>query len=70
MPDRQIDADNKHSEVIEWQLTNGWSWVHPEDVGSLTETPILTEDIDNDDQGIVRSLGTVLRAFLRNGVRY
>ena len=57
MSGRQIDADNKLSEVIEWQLTNGWPWVRPEDVGSLTEAPILTEDVD--DQGNVRSAGTV-----------
>ena len=56
---KEIDADNKLSEVIEWQLANGWSLLHPEDVGALTDAPILSEDIDTDDQGNVRSVGTV-----------
>jgi len=56
---KEIDADNKLSEVIEWQLANGWSLVRPEDVGALTDAPILSEDIDTDDQGNVRSVGTV-----------
>lgn len=43
----------------EWQLTNRWSLVRPEDVGALTNAPILSEDIDTDDQGNVRSVGTV-----------
>ncbi len=56
---KEIDADNKLSEVIEWQLTNGWSLMRPEDVGALTDAPILSEDIDTDDQGNVGSVGTV-----------
>lgn len=56
---QQIAADSKLAQVIEWQLGNGWSFVRPEDIGALTEAPILTEEIDTDDQGTVLKVGTV-----------
>ncbi|HEV2581043.1 MAG TPA: hypothetical protein VGT44_09335 [Ktedonobacteraceae bacterium] len=56
---QEIDADRKLSEVIEWQLANGWSLVRPEDVGALTDAPLLSEDVDIDDQGTIRSVGIV-----------
>ena len=56
---QEITADNKLAQVIEWQLGNGWSFVRPEDIGALTEAPILTEEIDTDDQGTVLKVGTV-----------
>ena len=54
-----LDADSKLGEVIEWQLGNGWSWVRPEDIGALTDAPILSDDIEYDDQGDVVSVGAV-----------
>ena len=54
-----IDADSRLAETIEWQLANGWSLVRPEDVGALTEAPIISEEIDDDDQGNVLKVGTV-----------
>src|SRR5260221_678367 len=59
MASKELDADSKLAQVIEWQLANGWSFVRPEDVGALTDAPIITEDIDTDDQGNVRNVGTV-----------
>ncbi len=56
---KEIDADSRLAETIEWQLTNGWSLVRPEDVGALTDAPIVTEDIDTDNQGNVLHVGTV-----------
>ena len=56
---QEITADNKLAQVIEWQLGNGWSFVRPEDIGALTEAPILSEEIDTDDQGPVREVGTI-----------
>lgn len=56
---QELDADNKLAQVIEWQLSNGWSMLRPEDVGALTDAPILSEDVDTDAQGKVRSVGTV-----------
>lgn len=56
---QEIDADSRLSEVIEWQLANGWSLVQPEDVGALTDAPILSEEVETDEQGEVRGVGTV-----------
>ena len=47
------------AQTIEWQLGNGWSFVRPEDIASLTDAPILTEEIDTDNQGNVPWVGTV-----------
>lgn len=48
---QELTADNKLAEVIEWHIGNGWSFVDPEDIGALTEAPILSDDVDYDDQG-------------------
>lgn len=56
---QDLTADGKLAQVIEWQLSNGWEFVRPEDIGALTEAPILTEEIDTDDRGTVLSVGTV-----------
>jgi len=46
--------------TISWRKSsNGWSFVRPEDVGALTDAPIISEDVDTDDQGNVRNVGTV-----------
>ena len=55
----ELDADSKLGEVIEWQLGNGWSWVRPEDISALTDAPILSDDIEYDDEGEVVRVGTV-----------
>ena len=46
---QEITADSKLAQLIEWQLGNGWSFVRPEDIASLTDAPILTEDIETDN---------------------
>jgi len=56
---QEITADNKLAQVIEWQLGDGWSFVRPEDIAALTEAPILTEEIETNDQGTVLRVGTV-----------
>jgi hypothetical protein len=56
---KEITADSKLAETIEWQLSNGWSFVRPEDIAALTEAPILSEEIDFDSQGTARNVGTV-----------
>ena len=56
---KEINADSKLAETIEWQLSNGWSMVRPEDIGALTEAPILSEEIDFDNLGTARNVGTV-----------
>jgi hypothetical protein len=52
-------ADQKLSEVIEYQLGNGWSWVNPEAIASLTDAPILSEQVETDDDGTVTHVGEV-----------
>ena len=56
---QEVDADSKLSETIEWQLCNGWSLVRPEEIGALTDAPILSEEIEHDDQGNVLKVGMV-----------
>lgn len=56
---KELDADTKLAQVIEWQLSNGWSMVRPEDVAALTDAPLITEDIDTDNQGNVLHVGIV-----------
>ena len=29
------------SDLLEWQMCNGWEWVNPEDIGALTASPII-----------------------------
>jgi len=48
---QQLSADAKLAETIEWHLGEGWSFVNPEDIGALTEAPILSEDVDYDNRG-------------------
>lgn len=56
---KEITADSKLAETIEWQLANGWSMLRPEDIGALTEAPILSEEVDFDNQGVAHNVGTV-----------
>ena len=46
-------------ELFEYQLCNGWSFVNPEDLGALTDAPILSEEIIYNDNGEVESIGIV-----------
>jgi len=46
-------------EIIEHQLCNGWTWVQPEDIGALTEAPILSDDVVYNDDGIVEFIDNV-----------
>lgn len=37
------------SEVFEYPICNGLSWVHPEDIGALTDSPIFSDGAPDDD---------------------
>jgi hypothetical protein len=40
-------------ELFEYYTCNGWTWVKPEEIGALTDSPIISNDfeyIDNDKQ--------------------
>ena len=54
-----MDADNKLAEVLHWQLANGWTFLSPEDAGGLTDSPILSQDVEVDGQGKIEKVGIV-----------
>lgn len=60
MHNDKLDWDNKLAEIIEYQTSNGWTFLTDEQkaqIGALTGSPVLSEDIDIDDQGDVVSIG-------------
>ena len=40
-------------------VRHGWSWVRPEDIGALTDAPILSDGIEYDDQVDVVNVGAI-----------
>jgi hypothetical protein len=48
-------------DIIEYQLCNGWDWLHPEDIGALVgeEAPILSDDVTQDEHGNIVHVGDV-----------
>lgn len=46
-------------ELIEHQLCNGWTWLNPEDVGALTDAPILSDGASYNDDGVMIVYGGV-----------
>jgi len=38
------DPERDLSEMLEYAMGNGWSMVHPKDIGALTDAPIISED--------------------------
>ncbi len=44
-------------ELLEDFLCNGWGIISPEDIGALTDAPIITNEIDRDDDGHIIHLG-------------
>ena len=66
------------SELFEDWLGNGWEFLRPEQIGALTDAPILTDEIIYGDLGNVEFLGHVwwfpnyaieneVETLLRNG---
>jgi hypothetical protein len=56
---RGVDADSRLAEVLEHYLANGWEWVQPEEIGALTAAPILSDDVERDDEGKIVKAGKV-----------
>src|SRR5260370_3284526 len=57
---KDIDADSKLMEVLEWNLSNTeWAFVQAEDIGALTDAPIVSDEVDTDDHGTVTGVGRV-----------
>lgn len=45
--------------LFEHQLCNGWQFIAPEEIGALTAAPILSDDVQRDDDGKVTAVGAV-----------
>ena len=57
----ECDADTRFMELIDDFLCNGWDWVNSEDIGALTEAPLLTNDIEMDDNGNIIRVGVIYK---------
>jgi hypothetical protein len=62
-PKREINFKRPHADIfgdlLEYHLCNGWEMVPPEDIGALTSAPILSDDVERDDQGKLVRCGHV-----------
>jgi hypothetical protein len=47
------------ADMLEDHLVNGWEFIPPEDIGALTASPILSDEVVRDDSGMLVSLGQV-----------
>ena len=54
-----LNTDQCFSDLIEWQIGNGWEYIQPEEVGALTSGTILTRDCKRDDHGKLLECGRV-----------
>lgn len=43
--------DYRFGEAFGYLLCNGWEWLAPEDIGALTDAPILSNCMSRDDDG-------------------
>lgn len=46
-------------DALEHNLANGWSRVLPEQIGALTDAPIISDEVEYDDHGDVVSVGKI-----------
>jgi hypothetical protein len=59
LPIEEIDPSATLSDWIEWYLCNGWEWISPEEIGALTDAPIISDDAERDDHGKLIRVGRV-----------
>lgn len=45
--------------LLEHHLANGWEMVPPKDLGALTSAPILSDEIERDEDGQITAAGRV-----------
>ena len=43
------DTTDPLVDLLDYQLCNGWDWIRPEEIGALTDAPILGQVTRNDD---------------------
>lgn len=46
-------------DIIEYQLCNGWDFIRPEEIGALTNAPILSNEVKRDDNGEITEIGKI-----------
>lgn len=46
-------------DVIETMLANGFQWIAPEQVGALTDAPMISDEAECDDHGDLVKIGRV-----------
>ena len=46
-------------DMLEDHLCNGWEMIAPEDIGAMTSAPILSDEVERDDNGGITALGAV-----------
>lgn len=56
---RNKATDEALAELLEYQLCNGWTWLRPEQIGALTDAPILSDEVTENDRGELVSVGRV-----------
>ena len=45
--------------LLEDHLGNGWEMVAPEEIGALTSSPILSDEVERDEEGEITDVGRV-----------
>lgn len=53
----KLDQDDDPSDfidAIEPLLANGWEWILPEEIGAMTDSPIISPDASREDDGTLR----------------
>lgn len=45
--------------LLEDHLGNGWKMVAPEEIGALTSSPILSDEVERDEEGELADVGRV-----------
>lgn len=52
-------GDQAFAELVEYHLGNGWELLSPAEIGAITESPILSKEVERDEDGNLVSVGTV-----------
>lgn len=63
LADMEADGKLSHEDMfvhlLEYQICNGWELVPPEDVGALTASLIISEEVERDKDGDMTCCGKV-----------
>lgn len=54
-----LGTDDILHRLLEYHINNGWEFIPPEEVGAMTSSPILSNDVSRDDDGELTAIGNV-----------